>query len=162
MPGSRCLAGREVVLSFHVNIVQEALRNTAFRRVLHTTPLSQLVVMCVEVGDDIGLESHELDQVLVIVEGEARYHVGEHHGVLSAGDVLVVPARAMHNVINSGERSLKLYTLYTPPEHAPGTVHKTRDEAIAAEADHHRGVQASGSGSSSRVTVGSLLGLPQS
>lgn len=119
--------------SFHANMAKLAGANAFFRKELYTTDRSQLVLMCVEAGQDIGRETHDTDQVLVFVSGKASYAVGGDQGVLEAGDILVVPAFTVHNVVNTGDAPLKLYTVYTPPEHAPGTLHRTKAEAEAAE-----------------------------
>jgi mannose-6-phosphate isomerase-like protein (cupin superfamily) len=124
-------------MSFQANLAQAALANTYFRKVLFTTPLTQVVVMHINPGEDIGLETHHLDQVLVFVSGTAETILDAHRGVVSAGDVVVVPAGTEHNFITLGDEPLKLYTIYAPPEHAPGTIHKTKAEAEAAEAAEH-------------------------
>ena len=124
-------------MSYHANLVQAALSNSYFRKVLYTTERTQVVVMSVEPGDDIGLETHDLDQVLVFVAGSGEYLVGDHRGLIGPGDVVVVPAHFQHNFVNTGSEPLKLYTVYAPPEHAPGTIHRTKAEAEAAEAAEH-------------------------
>ncbi|MBO9539507.1 cupin domain-containing protein [bacterium] len=124
-------------MSFHSNLVQAARSNSYFRKELYTTERSQVVVMSIEPGDDIGAEVHDLDQVLVFVAGEGEFQVGDLKGRVQPGDVVVVPAHAEHNFINTGSEPLKLYTVYAPPEHAPGTIHRTKAEAAAAEAEEH-------------------------
>lgn len=109
------------------NIEEETLNNTNFRKVLYTGPNSQLVVMSLKPGEDIGLETHQgHDQFIRIDQGEARFIVGDE--TLEGGDgyAIVVPSGAKHNVINIGSTDLKLYTIYSPPEHPDGTVHKTK------------------------------------
>lgn len=110
--------------------------NAFFRRVLFTAAHLQLVVMCLQPGDDIGDEVHAgVDQLFRIEEGEATIVLNEteRHRV-RADDVIVVPAGTWHNVINAAtSTSLWLYTLYAPPNHPIGTVHRTRSEAAAAE-----------------------------
>ena len=116
-----------------------ARENGAFRRVLFTTERSQLVLMSLEPGGEIGEEVHEgVDQVLVFVEGQGEAIVEATRQSVGPGIVVVVPAGARHNFVASSGGPLKLYTVYTPPEHAPGTVHETKAEADAAEHDHHR------------------------
>jgi mannose-6-phosphate isomerase-like protein (cupin superfamily) len=119
------------------NIEEETIKNKYFRKVLFTAPNSQLVVMSLKPGEEIGEEVHELDQFIRIESGEGKFVLdGEEHEV---GDdwAVVVPAGANHNVINtSKEKELKLYTIYSPPEHEDGTIHKTREEAMAAEHHH--------------------------
>jgi mannose-6-phosphate isomerase-like protein (cupin superfamily) len=114
--------------------------NKYFRQVLFTGKYAQLVVMCLKPGEEIGNEVHHtVDQFFRIEEGEAKFVFGgkEEHNVKS-GDAVIVPAGTFHNVINTSlKEQLKLYTLYSPPNHPDGTVHKTKDEAEAAEAAHH-------------------------
>lgn len=115
-------------------------KNTYFRQVLFTGKYTQLVVMSLAPGEEIGNEVHNtVDQFFRIEEGEAKFVFNdkEEH-LVHAGDAVVVPAGTYHNVINnSNEKPLKLYTLYSPPNHPDGTVHKTRADAEAAEAAHH-------------------------
>jgi mannose-6-phosphate isomerase-like protein (cupin superfamily) len=114
-------------------------KNKYFRQVLFTGKHLQLVVMCLQPKEEIGNEVHaDVDQFFRIEEGRARFVLNngsEEHGV-RAGGAVVVPAGTYHNVINvSPTKPLKLYTIYTPPNHPDGTVHKTKAEADAAE--HH-------------------------
>jgi mannose-6-phosphate isomerase-like protein (cupin superfamily) len=123
---------------FVANIEKETLQNKNFRRVLHTAKHSQLVVMTLAPGEDIGMEVHEnLDQFIRFEEGSARVILdGEEHNV-GADWVVVIPAGTRHNVINtSSSGELKLYTIYSPPQHPAGTVHVTRADAMAAEHEH--------------------------
>lgn len=109
-----------------------ALRNTDFRRVLFTGEHAQLVVMCLEPGEEIGDEVHaDVDQFFRIERGEARFVFGEkEERLVHDGDAIVVPAATRHNVINvSKTEPLKLYTIYSPPNHPDQTVHKTKAEA---------------------------------
>ena len=113
-------------------------KNKYFRQVLFTGKHLQLVVMCLQPGEEIGNEVHgDVDQFFRIEEGKAKFvfnNTEEH--MTEDGDAVVVPAGVYHNVINaSSKEQLKLYTVYTPPQHADGTVHKTKAEADAAE--HH-------------------------
>lgn len=113
-------------------------KNKNFRQVLFTGKYLQLVVMCLQPDEEIGNEVHDdVDQFFRIEKGKAKFVFGgtEEH-LVGAGDAVVVPAGVYHNVINaSSAKKLKLYTVYTPPEHPDGTVHKTKEEADAAE--HH-------------------------
>lgn len=119
---------------YHDDIKQLALENTYFRDVLYTGRHSQLVVMSIEPGSDIGLETHpDTDQIIVIVEGEAEAKVGSEVFGADKHDVVFVPAGVEHNITNNGDKPLKLYTVYAPPEHTHGTVHKTKAEAQKAE-----------------------------
>jgi mannose-6-phosphate isomerase-like protein (cupin superfamily) len=113
--------------------------NTCFRRVLYTSEHAQLVVMCLQPGEDIGDEVHaDVDQFFRVASGEARFVFDEKEERLAHdGDAVVVPAGAYHNVINvSGTEPLKLVTIYAPPNHPDGTLHETKAEAEAAEALH--------------------------
>ena len=125
--------------TFYVDDVPKLAReNDDFRRVLFTTGLSQLVLMSIDPGGEIGEEVHsDVDQVLVFVEGSGMAVLDESHQTVEPGSVVVVPAGTRHNFIANGSASLKHYTVYTPPEHPAGTVHKTKAEADAAEHDHH-------------------------
>ena len=119
-------------------IEKTTLKNGYFRKVLFTGKHSQLVVMCLQPGEEIGNEVHpDVDQFFRIEEGDARFIFGgkEKH-LVGDGDGVVVPAGTYHNVVNaSSTKPLKLYTIYTPPNHPDGTVHKTKAEAEAGE--HH-------------------------
>ena len=116
-------------------------KNKNFRKVLFTGKYAQLVVMCLEPGEEIGNEVHDtVDQFFRIEEGKAKFVFGgnEVH-LVKMGDAVIVPAGTFHNVINASKKErLRLYTLYSPPNHPDGTVHKTRAEAEAAEAEQHK------------------------
>ena len=122
-------------------IERETVNNNDFRRVLFTGKHLQLVVMCLQGGEEIGNEVHEdVDQFFRIEEGEAKFVLNnsEEH-LVQDGDAVVVPAGTWHNVINHSQfELLKLYTVYTPPQHPDGTVQKTKAEADAAEAEEHK------------------------
>lgn len=123
---------------FTGNIEQDTLENEHFRKVLYTSAYMQLVVMSVAAGDDIGEEVHGQDQFIRVEEGEGKAVLdGEEHP-LSDGVAVVIPAGVKHNIINTSiSDALKLYTIYAPPHHADGTVHKTKAEAEAAEEEFH-------------------------
>jgi mannose-6-phosphate isomerase-like protein (cupin superfamily) len=111
-------------------------KNQYFRQVLYTGKHLQLVVMCLQPAEEIGNEVHpDVDQFFRIEEGEARFiFEGKEKHVVHAGEAVVVPAGTYHNVVNtSTTKPLKLYTIYTPPNHPEGTIHKTKAEAEAAE-----------------------------
>ncbi|QGZ38594.1 mannose-6-phosphate isomerase-like protein (cupin superfamily) [Pseudoduganella flava] len=122
---------------FSINLEEKTLSNEYFREVLFTTPRSQLVVMTLQAGEEIGAEKHDdTDQFIRVEEGEGKAILdGEEHA-LADGVAVVIPAGTHHNVINTGTAPLKLYTLYTPPEHPDGTIHKDKAEADAYEAAH--------------------------
>lgn len=121
-----------------INIEEKTLSNNYFREVLYTGPNLQLVVMTLQPGEEIGLERHEThDQFIRVEEGQGHALLdGERHA-LEDGVSVVVPAGTEHNVINSGSKPLRLYTLYGPPEHPDGTIHKTKAEADEYEREHH-------------------------
>ena len=123
---------------FVTNIERATLKNDDFRRVLFTGPALQLVLMSLRPGEEIGEETHaDHDQFIRVEQGTGRVVLDGEGQTLQDGSAVVIPAGVRHNVINtSGDAPLKLYTLYSPPEHAPDTVHHTRAEAEAAEAGH--------------------------
>jgi mannose-6-phosphate isomerase-like protein (cupin superfamily) len=128
-------------LGWVADIEAETLANEDFRRVLHTGDHLQLTVMSLAPGEDIGWEMHDhLDQFLRIEQGSGRLRFGkskdsvdEEHQV-GADWAIIVPAGTWHDVLNTGDEELKLYSIYAPAEHPPGTVHHTKADAEAA---HH-------------------------
>jgi mannose-6-phosphate isomerase-like protein (cupin superfamily) len=120
------------------DVYRLARENEDFRRVLYTTERSQLVLMAVPAGEEIGEETHEgIDQVLAFVEGEGEAVIEGQSRPVRAGSVVVVPGGTLHNFIAGGGSALKLFTIYTPPEHPDGTVHRTKAEADEYEREHH-------------------------
>lgn len=118
------------------NIEELTLANTYFRQVLFTAPHSQLVLMALQPGEEIGAEVHaDHDQFFRFEAGSGQVLIDGTTYEVSDGFAVVVPAGANHNVINTGTEMLKLYTIYSPAEHKDGTVHKTKAEAKTAE--HH-------------------------
>ena len=121
-------------------IEKQALKNDYFRQVLFTGKYAQLVVMSLKPGEEIGNEVHSsVDQFFRIEQGEATFVLGgkEKH-ILKDGEAAIVPAGTYHNVINSSKTTtMKLYTVYSPPNHPDKTVHKTKAEADKAEAKEH-------------------------
>jgi len=117
------------------HIEQDTLENTFFRKVLFTAPHSQLVLMCLKPSEEIGMEVHEgNDQFFRFEKGEGKVIIGGEEFIVKDGDAIIVPAGQMHNVINtSATEELKLYTIYSPSHHPDGTIHKTKEEAMAAE-----------------------------
>ena len=112
------------------NIEEKTLENNYFREVLFTTDKSQLVLMALKPGEDIGMEVHsDHDQFIKIESGKGKAIMNGEEREISDGSAIVVPAGTQHNIINTSEVAMKLYTVYTPPEHKPGTVHKTKEEA---------------------------------
>ncbi|KZT61587.1 RmlC-like cupin [Calocera cornea HHB12733] len=106
-----------------------------FRRVLWTGENSQFVIMTVPVGGEIGEESHDVDQHLILTSGVARAVVEGENIDIKAGDLCIVPAGAVHNFINTGNEPFQLYTFYAPAEHNWKTVHKTREQGEREEAE---------------------------
>lgn len=122
------------------NIEKLTLENTDFRRVLYTAKNSQLVLMSIAPGDEIGMEVHHLDQFLRIEAGTGKAILDGVEHEVSDGSAIVVPAGAEHNIVNvSTEHPLKLYTVYSPPEHKDGVIRATKAEADANE-EHFDGV----------------------
>lgn len=116
------------------NIEELTMQNNFFRQVLFTGPNCQLVVMSLLVAEEIGMEVHKsVDQFFRIEAGSAKFIMNGEESIVSEGMVAIVPAGVEHNVINVGETALKLYTIYSPPNHPANTIHKTKAEAMAAE-----------------------------
>jgi mannose-6-phosphate isomerase-like protein (cupin superfamily) len=118
----------------HFSIASVAERSADFRRVLWTGKHTQLVIMTIPPGGEIGQETHEdTDQILTFVSGTGEADVAGHTKQVTQGDLVAVPAGTEHNFRNTGVNPLVLYTVYGPPEHADGAVHATKQEAEAAE-----------------------------
>jgi mannose-6-phosphate isomerase-like protein (cupin superfamily) len=126
---------------YHANIEKLTLENTDFRRVLYTAPHSQLVLMSLLPGEDIGSEVHHVDQFFRFEAGEGKSIIDGQEFPVKDGDVVIVPAGAEHNFINTGTELLKLYTVYSPANHIDGRVHKTKADAIADTEDEAFGEQ---------------------
>jgi len=120
-------------MSWTGSIGDAARDNADFRRVLSTGPHAQLVVMSIAAGGEIGEEVHDdVDQVISIVDGSGEAVLDDVPTQIGDGDLVLVPAGTKHNIRNVGSADLKLYTVYAPPQHPDGTVHRTRAEADAA------------------------------
>lgn len=118
----------------HFAIATVAEQSTDFRRVLWTGRHAQLVIMTIPPGGEIGEEIHEdTDQILTLVSGTGEAVVADETQQIAQGDLVAVPAGTWHNFRNTGVNPLVLYTVYSPPEHADGIVHATKEEADAAE-----------------------------
>lgn len=122
------------------NIEKDAIENEYFRKVLYTDTRVQLVVMSLLPGEEIGAEVHQLDQFIRVETGTGSAVLdGVAHEVRD-GFAIVVPQGTLHNIINtSSDKPMKLYTVYAPPNHKDGTIHKTKAEAEADEAEHFDG-----------------------
>lgn len=120
------------------DIEEKTLANSNFREVLYTGKHLQLVVMCLKPGDDIGEEVHDhVDQFFRVEQGEAKVLIDGDESVIKEDMVAIVPAGSLHNVINISDIDLKLYTIYSPPNHPDGTIHKDKAEADKYEEEHH-------------------------
>jgi mannose-6-phosphate isomerase-like protein (cupin superfamily) len=122
---------------FHTNIEEDTLANENFRKVLYTGRHSQLVLMSLKPGEEIGRETHnENDQFLRFEGGQGKCFIDGNEYDVSDGFAIIVPAGAEHNVVNLSEsEQLKIYTIYSPPHHKDGIVRKTKEEAEANEED---------------------------
>ena len=127
-----------MMAGYSVELEKATLENTYFRKVLFTAPNSQLVLMALKPGEEIGTETHaDTDQFIRVESGEGKALIGGQEFTLKDGTAIVIPAGAEHNVINTSKKELlKLYTIYTPPKHPDGTIHKTKAEAQAAHHEH--------------------------
>jgi mannose-6-phosphate isomerase-like protein (cupin superfamily) len=120
------------------DIVAEARSNDAFRREVITGEHTQVVLMTIPPGGEIGEEVHEdIDQTLVFVDGAGEADLNGTTSAVTGGDLTFVPAGTRHNFRNTGGEPLRLYTVYGPPDHKPGTVHQTKADADADPAEQH-------------------------
>ena len=111
---------------FVTNIEKATLENENYRQVLYTGPSSQLVLMTIQPGDEIGSETHDLDQFIRIEAGQAVVTLDGVNHTLEDDWAVVIPAGTEHNVVNNGDEPLRLYSIYSPPEHKDGTVHASK------------------------------------
>jgi mannose-6-phosphate isomerase-like protein (cupin superfamily) len=116
---------------FVKDIENLAVQNDDFRQVLYTAKSCQLVLMALKPREEIGAEVHQLDQFFRVEEGSGEAVLDGVRTAIHAGFAVLVPAGANHNIINTGLTPLKLYTLYSPPNHRDGVVHRTRADAEA-------------------------------
>jgi mannose-6-phosphate isomerase-like protein (cupin superfamily) len=114
---------------FVENIEALSVANADFRRVLYTAKNCQLVIMSLKPGEEIGMEIHQLDQFFRVEEGTGEAVLDGVNRPVAPGSAIVVPAGARHNIVNTGNTALKLYTIYAPPNHRDGVVHATRGDA---------------------------------
>lgn len=118
------------------NVLEEAQKNDAYRRVLFTGARSQLALMSIPPGGDIGLESHpHVEQLIFIASGQGKAIINGVETPLTAGDVVVATPNTRHNVVNTGSVPLQIYTVYAPPNHIDGRVHRSKTDAEKDKAD---------------------------
>lgn len=123
-------------MSYIVNITEKATENENFRAVLHTTEKSQLVVMTIPVGGNIGEETHaHVEQIFCIQAGNGKTIIDGVESTIGPGFVVVVPPGTKHNIVNTGNTPLRIATVYVPPNHIDGTIHATQSDAIADHQD---------------------------
>lgn len=124
---------------FVIDIEQKTLENENFREVLFTAPHSQLVVMTLQPGEEIGMETHDdIDQFIRVEAGTGKAILNGEDKALADGTAVVIPAGTEHNVVNISQMEpLKLYTIYSPAEHPDGTINKTKAEADIYEKERH-------------------------
>ncbi|OGI29384.1 MAG: cupin [Candidatus Moranbacteria bacterium RIFOXYA12_FULL_44_15] len=122
------------------NIEKLTLANENFRQVLYTAKNSQLVLMALKPGEEIGEETHTLDQFLRIEAGMGKAVLDDVEHMIEDGTAIIVPAGMKHNFINTSETEmLKLYTIYSPPEHKDGVIHASKEDAMADKTDEFEG-----------------------
>lgn len=141
-PASALLSAEQEVSMDHflINIEDVTTQNEHFRKVLFTAPHSQLVLMSLKPGEEIGEETHDLDQFIRVEVGRGTAQLNGKTFPVQDGSALVIPAGTRHNVINgSTDEPLKLYTIYSPPEHKDGKIHRTKADAEADREDHFDG-----------------------
>jgi mannose-6-phosphate isomerase-like protein (cupin superfamily) len=137
-PSEQALLRERYDMAFNIDIVAAAKANAFFRQVLSTGANAQVVVMSIPPGGEIGEETHDhVDQVLTFVEGAGVAILEGERSPVGPDRLVHVPAGMRHNFVNTGSTDLRLYTVYAPPQHAPDTIHRTKAEADADEADHY-------------------------
>lgn len=117
-----------------IDVKDTAKENELFRRVMFTGTKSQLVIMALRPGEEIGFETHDVDQLIYVVKGDGVAVIDGKEYDFEDGAIVCVPAGARHNIVNLDDKPMKLFTVYAPAQHAPGTVHATKQDAVAAEA----------------------------
>lgn len=125
---------------FTINLEEATLSNKYFRKVLYTAKHSQLVLMSIKPGEDIGEEVHQLDQFIRCEAGEGKSIIDGIEHQLRDGYVVIIPSGALHNIVNTSKtEDLKLYTVYSPANHRDGIIHETREDAVKDEEEHFDG-----------------------
>jgi mannose-6-phosphate isomerase-like protein (cupin superfamily) len=130
---SKALLYNSHMKGYITNIEKASLENENYRQVLYTAPNSQLVLMSLQPGEEIGAEIHQLDQFIRVEAGKGKAILNDVEHEISDGFAIVVPAGTKHNIINTGTVAMKLYTVYSPANHKDGTIHKTK----ADETEEH-------------------------
>ncbi|MEP7103270.1 MAG: cupin domain-containing protein [Candidatus Dojkabacteria bacterium] len=131
---------QQTKVPYSIDILKATVENTYFRKVLFTGDKSQLVVMDIKPGEDIGEETHpHTEQTLFLLSGEGKSVLDGVEKPFKAGEVVVVTPGTKHNFVNTGNVSLKIYTMYSPPNHIDGRIHKTKQDAIDDVADEEFG-----------------------
>lgn len=119
-------------MGFVINIEKASKENNNFRKVLYTAKNSQLVLMSLKAGEDIGEEVHNnVDQFFRIEQGRGKAVIGGVEHNIEDGSAVVIPAGTKHNIVNDGDSAMKLYTIYSPPNHRDGVIHETKEKAMA-------------------------------
>lgn len=118
-----------------INIEKATKENENFRKVLYTAKNNQLVLMSLKPGEEIREEVHTLDQFIRIEEGDGKAVLDGAEHKIEDGTAVVIPAGMRHNIINTSDEELKLYTIYSPPEHKDGIIHPTKADALADKED---------------------------
>jgi len=124
---------------FSVDIEKDTLGNANFRKVLYTGKKMQLVLMSLKPDEDIGDEVHKVDQFFRVEKGSGEAVINGNKHSLSNGVSLIVPAGSKHNLRNTGKGEMKLYSIYSPPQHKDGVIHKTKEKAMKDEGEHFDG-----------------------
>ena len=120
--------------AWNQRIKKLAKQNSDFRREVATGTHAQVVLMCLQPGEEIGEETHaDTDQLFYVVKGAGKIVLAGASEPIEKGSLVLVPAGMLHNLVNDADESLRLFTVYAPPHHPPGTVHATREDARAAE-----------------------------
>ena len=131
---TRSTAKKPAKKGFVADIEELTEENSDFRRVIYTGKNLQLVLMAIQPGEEIGEETHgDRDQFFRIEKGKGEVWIDGHRSKIKGDDAIVVPAGARHNVVNTGDKPLRLYTIYAPPEHRDGIVRATKADAEAEE-----------------------------
>ena len=129
----------QAMKGFVADIEELTEENSDFRRVLYAGKNLQLVLMAIQPGEEIGEETHaDRDQFFRVEKGKGEVWIDGHRSKIKSDDAIIVPAGARHNIVNTGDEALRLYTIYSPPEHRDGIVQATKSDA-AAEEEHFDG-----------------------